>query len=132
MENYYRQTTGHYFSIDIYGNGPEEEEIQRAFHGRNFETNPITSLVESKTCDAVNETKEFQGVDSDNNDEISNFSTRLGKVTSSIEVDLPKSLHEWRKTPIPAAFHGRVDHASLGRYKVFINPSLLRSQSFPL
>ena len=88
--------------------------------------------------------KNFQWFDSDNNDEISNFSTRLGKVTPSIEVDLPKSLHEWRKTPIPAAFHGRVDHASLGRYKVFINPSLsevlctitaealLRSQSFPL
>jgi digalactosyldiacylglycerol synthase len=28
MENYYKQCTGHYFAMDIYGNGPEEKEIQ--------------------------------------------------------------------------------------------------------
>lgn len=36
LQEYYKQCTGHYFPIDIYGSGPEEEEIKRAFFGRNF------------------------------------------------------------------------------------------------
>mmetsp|Transcript_22471 Transcript_22471/g.32178 ORF Transcript_22471/g.32178 Transcript_22471/m.32178 type:complete len:811 (-) Transcript_22471:2321-4753(-) len=35
LEEYYKQCSGQYFSIDVYGNGPEEEEIKRAFFGRN-------------------------------------------------------------------------------------------------
>lgn len=82
MESYYKQCTGHYFAIDIYGNGPEEKEIQRAFLGRK----PLTEV---------------------------------------LDFDLPKSRYEWRKTPIPATFPGRIDHAALKeQYKVFVNPSL--------
>lgn len=36
LQEYYKQCTGQYFPIDIYGSGPEEEEIKRAFFGRNF------------------------------------------------------------------------------------------------
>jgi len=87
MESYYKQCTGHYFAIDIYGNGPEEKEIQRAFLGRK----PLVLLT-------------AEGFDT---------------------FDLPKSRYEWRKTPIPATFPGRIDHATLkDPYKVFINPSL--------
>jgi len=34
LEDFYHECTGKYFSIDIYGGGPDQEEIKRAFHGR--------------------------------------------------------------------------------------------------
>ena len=34
FEELYKSRTGNYFEIDIYGTGPEEKEIIRAFHGR--------------------------------------------------------------------------------------------------
>lgn len=125
LEDYYRQHTGNYFAINIYGNGPEEEEIKRAFHGRNFESKPITSMpTESKGYDD-NKSTDLGGQKLDINEETpTSLSTHLAKLTNSIELDLPKSLHEWRKTPIPAKFPGRVDHATLVKYKVFVNPSL--------
>lgn len=43
---------------------------------------------------------------------------------SPIEFDLPKSLHELRKNPIPSSFLGPMDHATLKKYKVFVNPSI--------
>jgi glycosyltransferase involved in cell wall biosynthesis len=33
-EEYYRQVTGDYFPIQIYGSGPDQEEMIRAYHGR--------------------------------------------------------------------------------------------------
>mmetsp|Transcript_25941 Transcript_25941/g.52035 ORF Transcript_25941/g.52035 Transcript_25941/m.52035 type:complete len:972 (+) Transcript_25941:156-3071(+) len=33
LETYYRHKTGEHFDIDIYGSGPDEEEIKRAFNG---------------------------------------------------------------------------------------------------
>jgi digalactosyldiacylglycerol synthase len=33
LETYFRHKTGEYFDIDIYGSGPDEEEIKRAFNG---------------------------------------------------------------------------------------------------
>jgi len=39
-------------------------------------------------------------------------------------VELPKSLHELRRKPIPATFPGRVDHGELRDYKIFFNPSI--------
>merc|ERR1740124_580311 len=48
----------------------------------------------------------------------------IKSTTESLEFDLPKSRHEWRKNPIPATFPGRVDHALLKEYDVFINPSV--------
>lgn len=35
LQDVYRKKYGEYFSIDIYGGGPEQKEIARAFHGRN-------------------------------------------------------------------------------------------------
>jgi hypothetical protein len=39
LEDYYKQYTGDYFPIDIYGNGPDERAIMRAFHGRRNSVN---------------------------------------------------------------------------------------------
>lgn len=33
-EEYYRQVTGDYFPIEIYGSGPDQDEMIRAYHGR--------------------------------------------------------------------------------------------------
>lgn len=33
LETYFRHKTGEYFDIDIYGSGPDEEEMKRAFNG---------------------------------------------------------------------------------------------------
>jgi len=38
LQEYYKQCTGQYFEIDIFGSGPEEREIKRAFHGRKRNT----------------------------------------------------------------------------------------------
>ncbi|KAL7539210.1 hypothetical protein ACHAWF_006340, partial [Thalassiosira exigua] len=41
----YRERTGEHFEIDVYGSGPDEREIRRAFHGREDEEGGIlTSL----------------------------------------------------------------------------------------
>ncbi|KAL7500395.1 hypothetical protein ACHAWT_008149 [Skeletonema menzelii] len=37
LEMYYRHKTGEYFDIDVYGSGPDEKEIKRAFNGRPSE-----------------------------------------------------------------------------------------------
>jgi len=50
LQEYYKQCTGQYFEIDIFGSGPEEREIKRAFHGRK--RNP------KKTCSWQQRTSE--------------------------------------------------------------------------
>jgi len=41
------------------------------------------------------------------------------------EFEFPRSVYEYRMTPIPAIFHGRIDHFSLTKqYKIFVNPSI--------
>ena len=114
LEEFYRECTGKYFAVDIYGRGPEEDEIKRAFHGRqqrSKRTNTEETLSYSE--DVQSYSREF----------IAKKLTSL-KISSQ-EFDIPKTLYEWRKKPIPAKFLGPVDHASLGeRYKVFVNPSV--------
>ena len=34
IQDHFRTATGHYFPVDIYGAGPDEKEIKRAFYGR--------------------------------------------------------------------------------------------------
>jgi digalactosyldiacylglycerol synthase len=34
LEDYYKEWTGDYFDIEIYGSGPDQTAIERAFHGR--------------------------------------------------------------------------------------------------
>ena len=80
LQEYHKESTGNYFRIDIYGDGPEMDEIQRAYLGR-------------------------------------------GGVKSWLSI--PKTSFEFRRTPIPATFYGRLDHAELTeKYKIFVNPSV--------
>ena len=107
LEEFYHECTGRYFAVDIYGGGPEEEEIKRAFHGRKRRNK-----------------KARRGTGSE--EERKSFAKRLQSLKlSSQEIAMPKSWYEWRRRPIPAEFPGPVDHALLGdKYKVFVNPSV--------
>ena len=189
LQEFYKQCTGDYFPIDIYGNGPELKEIIRAYHGRkrhrkssrsesskhknmklstpetskpiqssdiesddddnnNDLPNTDSSTSTSDTASMNSESETESEVESDGNqlDEFITYltaledktsraktalATHITKISSTIqkatkEVDdlVPKSLHELRRTPIPATFPGRVDHAILKEeYKIFVNPS---------
>jgi digalactosyldiacylglycerol synthase len=103
LQEFYYECTGKYFAIDVYGSGPEEGEIKRAFHGRKN-----SGKVDS------------DGGESDSDSEDTLFQENLRKLKS---IEVPKSLYEWRRKPIPANFCGPVDHSLLGKYKTFVNPS---------
>jgi hypothetical protein len=132
LEDYYKQCTGEYFSVDIYGSGPDEEDIKRAFAGRKWRT-----YLDDGSCSS-----DDSGDDSFENEvggeimtvsdpswaqqKIERISQKLKSATNSIDFDsLPKSRFEiLRKNPIPASFPGTVDHATVKRHKIFVNPSL--------
>lgn len=108
LQKFYHECTGNYFAIDIIGGGPDLDDIKRAFHGRRNINATRPSNDFKKTTSA--KSKKLQPM---------NFSS------ASLEFEIPKSLHELRRKPIPARFLGPVDHAALGsKYKVFINPSV--------
>lgn len=91
----YRKMTGEYFEMDIFGSGPQQEDIQRAF------LHPYLNTATSVTSTS------------------SNTNTSLASRLP------PISPREWRRQPIPARFLGRQDHGSVGEeYKVFCNPSI--------
>lgn len=123
LEEFYRECTGKYFSLDVYGGGPEEDEIKRAFHGRRQRNKR-----ERRQTRAIDDTESESDSDSE---EISAYMTKkLAKKLQSIKLksqdfEIPKTWYEWRRRPIPANFLGPVDHASLGqKYNVFVNPSV--------
>jgi len=56
---------------------------------------------------------------------VTTFSDSIKAKTDSIEIDVPKTLYELRKTPIPVQFPGRIDHSILKEnFKIFVNPSI--------
>jgi hypothetical protein len=140
LENYYRGCTGRYFSIDVYGNGPQEKEIKKAFRGRNNLGTSQRNYRREAAEDDLRENELSLSVDTMEESRFwsnSTFSTNMAKISKRIQattktiksttefmdLELPKTLHELRREPIPASFPGRVDHATLIDYKVFVNPS---------
>lgn len=106
LQEYYRQYTGNYFAIDIFGSGPEEKEIQRAFHGRQKEMKGEVDTLRDLAQRSIQELAQLQ----------------LAKLKEAIPL---RTFAEFRKDPVPATFPGRVDHAALKEdYTVFVNPSL--------
>ncbi len=109
--------TGDYFSIDIYGSGPEQEEIQRAFCGQPIQVSP--SKQQSQTATATDKSKS----------RTSNTSStaRGNNINKSSSTSLPLPWYFYyhnHKKKIPARFLGRQDHAVLHDYKIFVNPSV--------
>lgn len=106
LQEDYRQYTGEYFPLDIYGSGPEEQEIQRAFHGRDKPAQGDTDTFRDLAQRSIQELAQLQ----------------LAKLKDAVPI---RAFAEFRKDPVPATFPGRVDHATLKeKYTVFVNPSL--------
>ena len=159
LQGYYRQCTGQYFDIDIYGDGPDLIDVERAFHGRKSRSESLlghnTSSSsgdeegdENESDDTSSEDEAFipnMEEDEDRSDtqiqlqsaslrtreKFLKLSQKFKSAAESLDIDLPKKIdlpksrHELRRTPISATFPGRVDHAALAsRYKVFVNPSV--------
>lgn len=98
LQKFYHECTGKYFAIDIIGGGPDLDEIKRAFHGR-------------RNSNAAQEHPRGK-------------KKRFAR-PAPLEFDIPKSIYELRKNPIPSNFLGPMDHAALGKkYKIFVNPSV--------
>ena len=116
LEEFYRECTGKYFSVDIYGGGPEDEvsQIKRAFHGRRGNN-------KSKIDDIESDSEELQL----SRDVIITEKLLQSIKISSQEFELPRTFYEYRRKPVPVRFLGPVDHGTLGeKYKVFVNPSV--------
>jgi digalactosyldiacylglycerol synthase len=162
LETYYRQCTGDYFAIDIYGSGPDQKDITRAFHGRSWtqtgrkikrggssepmqtlalstgtaiETNGTNSadIMKAHTESGFDDDESSdQGFSEEDDSSVSlpqkmkeNAKKRFTDLRKKVdEVEIPRSLYEFRKNPIPAKFPGRIDHAEVKRHKVFVNPSI--------
>jgi digalactosyldiacylglycerol synthase len=147
LEEYYKQCTGEYFAIDIFGSGPEQTSIMRSYQGRkqlngngkDDESGDDDMLEQGTSILLLGEDEsDVEELISEESPEGSLFTVqfktrqRLQKIkdtikatTESLEFDLPKSLHEYRRQPIPATFPGRIDHALLTKqYKIFVNPSI--------
>ena len=127
LEDFYKQCTGEYFAIDIYGSGPDEDEIKRAFAGRNWKDHLSNEILEEESSSEDEKNSDSEMADQSwTQQKLKKISKSLRFATESIDFDsLPKSRFELlRRNPIPAAFPGRVDHAKLKNYKVFVNPSV--------
>jgi hypothetical protein len=150
LEDYYKQCTGAYFAIDVYGSGPDQKDIMRAFHGRrkakglvhesgnSTDTNEALSG-ELSSSDSEDSSDEHDAVSEGPQPSSSSFASftffsssriqakarqKLAKFKQKFDsVELPKTFHELRRKPIPAKFPGRVDHAEVKDYSVFVNPS---------
>ena len=118
LQDFYKRATGDFFKIHIYGSGPDENEIKRAFLGTLLTDEATTTMITTttKVCESdeqvVSEKKQSHG------------ETILRGIDSFMS-DLPSLRHDWKRSPLPAEFRGRVDHAELGnRHEIFVNPSL--------
>jgi len=147
LEDYYKQCTNKYFEIDIYGNGPDQKDIIKAFHGRRKDATDRRGAGDAQTSVISTTLSLFGGTapssnasstssDAANDSSLGDGESRerlklaakqhLKKIKQTINaVDIPKTFSELRRQPIPAEFPGRVDHGTLTeQYSVFVNPSI--------
>jgi digalactosyldiacylglycerol synthase len=115
LESSYRERSGDFFEIDIFGSGPDELEIRRAFSGGDAggaDDNGIGILHSlNKKWSSSDLNKKWSSSD-------------LHRKLSS--TDLHKKWSGGRRLRLPANFKGKVDHSALAgdEYSIFVNPSL--------
>ena len=140
LQDYYKECTGEYFPIDIYGSGSDEQEISRAYLGRTKrvksaagKSGEIAPEKENSHLEVVEISARadnqgilsFESLNFNAIAKLERIKRSIRETTESLEFDLPKSLYELRRQPIPATFPGRVDHALLTEdYTIFVNPSV--------
>ncbi len=117
LEAVYRKMTGDYFRIDIYGSGPEQEEIQRAFCGQ-----PMKQQQQQAPSEQQSQATSQPAANSKSR---TTSNLQRGKTSPSPSTPLPWYFYYHNhKKKIPARFMGRQDHAVLHDYKIFVNPSV--------
>ena len=82
-EKKYRESTGDYFPIDIYGGGPEEEQIKRAFfgvRGKSGDMNNKPAANDSFDEDSDDEKDEGKELDNEENKEKDSVYSRLSQM----------------------------------------------------
>lgn len=143
----YHERFGKYFPIDVYGGGPDLEQVKRAFFGvRDKQGGMIkqNSRGELVTLDEGEDKKDKTQKTNESSysqlsqmmlhcmpflkDEIDEEEKKPIRIPSkgSLLEKLPRTKYEWRKKSIPAQFPGPKDHASFkhSAYKIFVNASI--------
>lgn len=123
LQEYFKQANGDYFPMDIFGSGPEKDEIQNAYRG--FRSSFLGSLGgqsgSSSSISTMTESSE------DHSFPLSKANDNADPKDSSKMSVYWASLQRRRllRSPLPVQFLGRVDHASIGSaFKIFVNPSV--------
>jgi len=121
LEAFYRGMKGDFFPIDIYGSGPEQEEIEQEFlsewprflgGGQSYCSSNALADLESSSAATIS-----TATDTDSTGSITHNRIALAKKYYSTFIR--------PKPPVPARFMGRQDHAVLTKdYKIFVNPSI--------
>ena len=134
LETLYRSMTGSYFEIDIYGSGPEAEDIEQAFLSERptflggspsyASTSALEELASASPCSVGSEVDLPPSTPT--NDSTTNNPSN--SMVSSPRLALASSYYSTlfrARQPVPAQFLGRKDHAELtNEYKIFVNPSI--------
>lgn len=123
LQHVWKERTGDFFVMDVYGSGPEEGEIQEAFQGRMIPKNIAMRGTSAVTTNRRSYSKMAKAYWRGDDVSSGGGSSCSGSRRSSQTV-----------VALPVTFQGRVDHAALdkgrqaknknGCYKIFINPSV--------
>ena len=117
LQQYCKRQTGQYFAMDIYGSGPEQDEIAQAFRSGCFSSR-LRRGGSSMSNSSISSS-------SNNNRSYSEMAAAYWRGNSELKEESAAA------EPLPVTFPGRVDHAALdqqreggGCYKIFVNPSV--------
>lgn len=135
LQQYYGQCTGSYFPIDIYGSGPDADDIERAFSRKPAWNNilawnkivPASPRIEPSTAIPFITSSSLLLSSLGINMQLWSTpkSSALGQVDTPNMLTWPQMQRRQPQEAVPAQFLGRVDHARLPHnYTVFVNPSL--------
>lgn len=121
LQECYKHSKGDYFPMDIFGSGPEKDEIQNAYRGTR--SSLLGSLsASSGSISIMSENSEERASSAPkacNNAEPKDSLAKMPTYWSSLQ------RRRLIGSPLPVQFLGRADHASIGSvYKIFVNPSV--------
>mmetsp|Transcript_6867 Transcript_6867/g.14252 ORF Transcript_6867/g.14252 Transcript_6867/m.14252 type:complete len:648 (-) Transcript_6867:38-1981(-) len=124
LEEFYKSKTGEYFPLEVYGSGMEGKEIERAFLGRGKKRGKKRKRKRKRKKRA----RERRQVNLNIKKKLKELKESNANMTIAEFLSLPpppRTFHEFRRTPVPARFHGRLDHSSVpAECAVYVNPSV--------
>lgn len=112
LQECYKYSKGDYFPMDIFGSGPEKDEIQNAYRGMR------SSLLGSFSTSSGSISTMSENSEGRDNAEPKD-STKMPAYWASLQ------RRRLLGSPLPVQFLGRADHASIcSAFKIFVNPSV--------